>query len=348
MIELQYKLPIASPDTLGGVRIGDTLEINSDGVMEVKGLNEIKTSYEEAIANVSAGKTLIADAITGKGVPTDSEDTFSTMAVNVIKIKTGGAGNILFDVACDIDSESETETDVLINALCYPDKGRTIKVYVNNNYWGDYTFIGANVIPEILKLNFVCMLQKGKNTIRLVSTTRDIVLLTLSTLENVSLPPLTSNETTVEGLKYKTIASSEVDSSRMAYMPFNGTENLGGYDCWHPEIGAPQWLMLVLPYSARIKSFTMQNRINYPECPKDIIFQGSNDGYIWNDIKSFVFSDIASKGVTKTIETDNKYLYKYYRWYITTVNQNYGVIAKIKNINMLRVSQKEIILQCIV
>lgn len=89
MIELQYKLPIASPDTLGGVKIGDTLEINSDGVMEVKGLNEIKTSYEEAIANVSSGKTVIAEAITDKGVPTGSTDTFHKMADNIKSI-TGG------------------------------------------------------------------------------------------------------------------------------------------------------------------------------------------------------------------------------------------------------------------
>ena len=92
---MQYKLPIASPDTLGGVKIGDTLEINSDGVMEVKGLNEIKTSYEEAIANVSAGKTLIADAITDKGVPTGSEDTFSTMADNITKIQSGVESTII-------------------------------------------------------------------------------------------------------------------------------------------------------------------------------------------------------------------------------------------------------------
>lgn len=87
---MQYKLPIASSDTLGGVRIGDTLKINSDGVIEVKGLNEIKTSYEEAIANVYAGKTLIADAITGKGVPTESDASFQKMAENIGKISSGG------------------------------------------------------------------------------------------------------------------------------------------------------------------------------------------------------------------------------------------------------------------
>jgi hypothetical protein len=100
VIELKYKLPIASPDTLGGVRIGETLEINSDGVMEVKGLNDIKTSFEEAIANVSAGKTLIADAITGKGVPTGGTDTFQEMADNISSIQSGG-GYMTMDGYCD-------------------------------------------------------------------------------------------------------------------------------------------------------------------------------------------------------------------------------------------------------
>lgn len=87
---MQYKLPIAGANTLGGVKIGDTMTIDSDGVMNVKGLDELQTVYEESIASVSAGKTLIAEAITGKGVQTEGSATFQTMADNISAIQSGG------------------------------------------------------------------------------------------------------------------------------------------------------------------------------------------------------------------------------------------------------------------
>ena len=78
----------------------------------------------------------------------------------------------------------------------------------------------------------------------------------------------------------------------------------------------------------------MQNRQDYVECPKDVIFQGSTNGENWDDIHSFVFNDGGERGVTKIIETDNVDFYKFYRWYIETVNYDYGVIAKIKDIEI--------------
>lgn len=91
---MQYKLPIASADTLGGVKIGSTLEINQDGTVDVKGMNELQEAYEESISSIAAGKTVIASAITEKGVPTEAEDSFQGMADNIGKISSGGASGI--------------------------------------------------------------------------------------------------------------------------------------------------------------------------------------------------------------------------------------------------------------
>lgn len=49
----------------------------------------IDTKYNELFQSVSNGKSLVASAITGKGITTDATATFSTMASNINNIKTG-------------------------------------------------------------------------------------------------------------------------------------------------------------------------------------------------------------------------------------------------------------------
>ena len=49
-------------------------------------------AVKEVFTSVSNGKSLIASAITGKGVQTDATDTFDTMATNIEKIESGGIG----------------------------------------------------------------------------------------------------------------------------------------------------------------------------------------------------------------------------------------------------------------
>ena len=49
----------------------------------------IDTKYNELFQSVSNGKTLVASAITDKGISTDATATFSTMATNISNIRTG-------------------------------------------------------------------------------------------------------------------------------------------------------------------------------------------------------------------------------------------------------------------
>ena len=53
-------------------------------------IDEIKNTINEIKKSVSDGKTLVATAITSKGVATESTDTFDTMAENIGKISGGG------------------------------------------------------------------------------------------------------------------------------------------------------------------------------------------------------------------------------------------------------------------
>ena len=57
--------------------------------------NKVITSkLNEVFQSVSNGKSLIASAITDKGVSTDAEATFDTMAGNIMAIETGGGGGV--------------------------------------------------------------------------------------------------------------------------------------------------------------------------------------------------------------------------------------------------------------
>ena len=151
--------------------------------------------------------------------------------------------------------------------------------------------------------------------------------MTIDALLNLAMT--SNNYTDSDGNTFIASASSTLDTPRQAYMPFNGTDATGGYDCWHPSSGAPQWLMLKLPEPVCIKGFTMKNRADYIECPNTVIFQGSNNGTDFEDIYEFVFSSSATKGVVKDVTFENTKGYMYYRWYISSVNASYGVISKI-------------------
>ena len=52
-------------------------------------ISELETDVQELFQSVSSGKTLVANAITGKGVSTATDATFATMATNIGKISSG-------------------------------------------------------------------------------------------------------------------------------------------------------------------------------------------------------------------------------------------------------------------
>lgn len=54
--------------------------------------NDVQAAVTELFTSVSEGKSLLAGAITDKGVSTSANDTFQQMANNVAAIETGGGG----------------------------------------------------------------------------------------------------------------------------------------------------------------------------------------------------------------------------------------------------------------
>ena len=85
-----YILPVATETTLGGVKIGEGIDITQDGVISIKDYNTISNSLEVLGNDVLQGKTLVANAITGKGVATEPTDSFKQMSENISNIPSGG------------------------------------------------------------------------------------------------------------------------------------------------------------------------------------------------------------------------------------------------------------------
>ena len=96
----KYTLPVATENILGGVKIGQGIDITQDGVISIHEYSKINTTIQELTNSVKEGKSLIAKAITDKKVPTSSDATFQTMADNVRKIRTGVSYSGLYSQNC--------------------------------------------------------------------------------------------------------------------------------------------------------------------------------------------------------------------------------------------------------
>ena len=88
----KYTLPVATENILGGVKIGQGIDVTQDGVISIHEYSKINTTIQELNNSVKEGKLLIAEAITEKNVPTSVDDTFQTMAENIHRIPNSFSG----------------------------------------------------------------------------------------------------------------------------------------------------------------------------------------------------------------------------------------------------------------
>lgn len=85
---------------------------------------DLKGAINELFQSVSNGKTLVASAITDKGVNTSSNDSFSTMATNISNISSSGGGSTIINMSdktvhFSIDDFYRALSDITINADTY-------------------------------------------------------------------------------------------------------------------------------------------------------------------------------------------------------------------------------------
>ena len=86
----KYILPVATENILGGVKIGNGIDVTQDGVISIKDYNQMKEDISGLEESVKQGKALVASAITDKKVPTEAYATFQKMANNILAIPNGG------------------------------------------------------------------------------------------------------------------------------------------------------------------------------------------------------------------------------------------------------------------
>ena len=94
---MKYVLPVASGDRLGGIKVGEDFEIETDGTLNIKDMDAMRQQVQGLAVSVATGKEMIAGAITERGVETESDATFSLMAENIGMISSGG-GNCVCGV----------------------------------------------------------------------------------------------------------------------------------------------------------------------------------------------------------------------------------------------------------
>jgi len=97
----------------------------------------VEGALSELFTSVSDGKTLIAAAITDKGVSTSASDTFGTMATNIGSISSGGASIV---PVLDLDGIDNTGSGHNASATTWKDLSATVADAVKaagNTVWGD-------------------------------------------------------------------------------------------------------------------------------------------------------------------------------------------------------------------
>ena len=128
-------LPTATPITVDE-------ELNETSTNPVQ--NKVITSkLNEVFQSVSEGKSMIASAITDKGVETDAAATFETMAGNIMAIESGGGMDVNIDnfqmlrigvldpVTGERESVNSTQFRAYTNDYTYIKAGQSIKIYAS-------------------------------------------------------------------------------------------------------------------------------------------------------------------------------------------------------------------------
>ena len=217
-------------------------------------------SLNECFQSVSDGKSLIATAITDKGVQTAATDSFADMATNIGLISGGGITptgtiNISTNGVHDVTQYASANVSVsggggypsrtvtfnstvagniptIISAMYFKNGGRTITVTVNGT-----TTTHTSVVPsgysEIEDYNTTIPIIVGSNTIVLSSQTNDIYFLGLKIGES-DLPALTDSNTVEDtsqtntwvstvGMDQYIVSASSVYTDHYPYRVFNRT-----------------------------------------------------------------------------------------------------------------------------
>ena len=136
--------------TLLKLLVGD-VDVTGKGDLQTQ-INNIDNRVDECFRNASDGKKLIADAVTGKGVPTLVSDTFATMAANIAKIRSSarlqGKTAVLSNVAQTIKPDADYDGLSQVSVPAVRGTAGTGDVLTGKTFSGAAGIEKAGTMPE--------------------------------------------------------------------------------------------------------------------------------------------------------------------------------------------------------
>jgi len=156
-----------------------------------------------------------------------------------------------------------------------------------------------------------------------------------------TMPVIGTNEQTIDGITYIVSADSSINSSMLPYMAFNGNnaDTLATQgQSWHSAKATTHgthWIMLSMSMPVKVSNISIHHRYtantNENHNVKDFVFEGSNDGEVWDSLIEGICEGVPATSDVFTITNPNYYT-KYRLRVVTTYsvysNEVYAVIGE--------------------
>lgn len=94
-------------------------DVNKNFQETEEAISTLNENVNNLFQSVSNGKAQVAEAITDKGVSTSANDSFSTMANNILQIQTGGGGSETDPNYVNTSDATATASDILLGKTAY-------------------------------------------------------------------------------------------------------------------------------------------------------------------------------------------------------------------------------------
>lgn len=147
-----------------------------------------------------------------------------------------------------------------------------------------------------------------------------------------TMPVISANEQTVDGITYTVAADSSINSSMQPYMAFNGnnaaTLATQGQS-WHSAKATTHgthWFMVSMSNPVKIQNISIHHRYtsntNENHNVKDFVFEGSNDGSVWVSLIEGTCKGVPASSDTFSVENPD-----YYTMYRLRVVTTYSIYS---------------------